>query len=160
MTQDEIVKANEKIARFMGWEKDKQGFWIGCKQGIHYALSFHKSWDELMPVVEKIEDLGYYTQSINLRSNPDAPKFFSITTREHTCISDAYAKEKVDAFFECIVKFIDWYNENEVTINIDSGKLKRHIPWYERKTHPFEGLTTPREYEKPRMCGPECNCDK
>lgn len=48
---------NELIAEFIGWTKDSNGFWIGCPNGTHYKLTFDSSWNELMPVVEKIRKL-------------------------------------------------------------------------------------------------------
>jgi len=41
---------NEIVAEFMGWVKDSEGFWIGCKHGAHFKLTFNSSWEELMPV--------------------------------------------------------------------------------------------------------------
>jgi hypothetical protein len=63
---------NRLIAEFMGFVPDNNGFYDGWelkKAGLPFAcgamgngtryLRFHLSWDWLMPVVAKIEQLGY-----------------------------------------------------------------------------------------------------
>jgi len=59
----DIIVLNGMIANFLGWEETGPGFPIGYespnKLYSYEELSYHKDWEWLMPVVEKIESLGY-----------------------------------------------------------------------------------------------------
>ena len=93
------MEENKLIAEFMGliessidkkyWtEKTKEG--IG--KGELVELKFHKSWDWLMPVVEKIEQVheGVPQELIKL-------SLFST----------------IDEVYNAIIEFIKWYNKNK-----------------------------------------------
>ena len=58
--QHDIDMSNILIAEFM--QKGSEGFGFYDFDGCHYRLNglkFYSSWDWLMPVVQKIESLGY-----------------------------------------------------------------------------------------------------
>lgn len=68
MNQDEIIKNNKIIAKFMGAYKEKEyislyqfPFFLPTKAMVSLPeeMQFHSSWDWLMLVVEKIESLGH-----------------------------------------------------------------------------------------------------
>lgn len=93
------MEENKLIAEFMGliessidkkyWtEKTKEG--IG--KGELVELKYHKSWDWLMPVVEKIEQVheGVPQELIKL-------SLFST----------------IDEVYNAIIEFIKWYNKNK-----------------------------------------------
>ena len=71
-TEKEILEGNKIIAEFMGltvYEKRyPRNHGIGApennydKDCILEKLKYHKSWDVLMPVVEKIESKGLYVK--------------------------------------------------------------------------------------------------
>ena len=67
LTQEEIITGNKLIAEFITIEI-KDGWYYFDHPIIHEAelayfknFRFHSSWDWLMPVVEKIEEMGHYT---------------------------------------------------------------------------------------------------
>lgn len=111
---------NELIAEFMGVEhkpdpcvKSKELFWhydeINCMSS---ALSFDTSWDWLMPVVEKIETLGYYPTFQYLRSEKEEGRhFFNIVDASHQMITTHIEISKILAVYKSIVDFIKWYNQ-------------------------------------------------
>lgn len=135
-----IEQNNEMIAVFMGAviigkgesrliafpdTKIEGGGYISNNKSIK-DLKYHTSWDWLMPVVEKIESLGdgdYITE-------------FSINNHNVTLISQVNSKvkealnlpidtlkvridyfdsdsSKLQATYQAICQFIEWYNENK-----------------------------------------------
>jgi hypothetical protein len=124
-----IIEGNEKIALFDGMKLTTNKDWkrsYYCeydndgsikkehhqtKDGIFRTLRYHESWEVLMPVVEKIEEMGYFTNAVLMRSEKPAKHFFSITDRSHVCLADAYSDKKIDAWYAAVLKFIDWYNQ-------------------------------------------------
>lgn len=100
------VEGNKLIALFLGWEAE-----------------YHKSWDALMPVVEKIEELSWKFAGDDVRSHS-----FSIT-RTHVCITGytgvgqdflfyqtPYGKSpetKIQAVWDAVTHFINEYNQNK-----------------------------------------------
>lgn len=73
MKTNEILQGNRILAEFMEYEAESQFGTMRWHTGFNYEecgdswtdlyedgeLRFHLSWDWLMPVVEKIESLGY-----------------------------------------------------------------------------------------------------
>jgi hypothetical protein len=77
------------------------------------GLDYHTSWDWLMPVVEKIEEITqrmfdcrkhkqYYSVRISIQKNIFADKSFM-----------GFSINKKDAYYEAVVEFIKWHNENK-----------------------------------------------
>lgn len=104
---------NKLIAEFMGMRFESDDFeFYGDGTNIFTVdqLSFHNSWDWLMPVVEKIESLGAnvligrmlcdikYTNPLN------EDEIFEIRIASGI---------KINAVNGAVVKFIKWYNENK-----------------------------------------------
>lgn len=105
---------NELIVDFMG------GYHKGLLRGVDWDVAMYdKSWDWLMPVVEKVESIwddyhGYFGVHINsnsctiqgtkLRTNPENyhPAYFA----------DYTLGSKIESTYAAIVVFIIWYNEN------------------------------------------------
>ncbi|MDW0189363.1 MAG: hypothetical protein QOA70_06900 [Nitrososphaeraceae archaeon] len=106
---------NILIAEFMGGEWIHEGEW--CKRfmftnkpGYAYfpsALLYHESWDWLMPVVEKINNLGF-TIAINLQSvRPMCDtSIFSMQLPEMIGYED---KSSINATIKAVTEFIKWY---------------------------------------------------
>jgi hypothetical protein len=139
MTQEEITKGNQLIARFMGYriiENLKEKEWTIFEHGKYGAdwlfmsydrdsfdekvkelFKYHSSWEQLMPVVEKIESIqdefhGYFLvaiasngctiQGTNLRTDPDNfhPAYFN----------DVTLSTKIESTWYAVTQFIQWYN--------------------------------------------------
>lgn len=56
MTPEEVTRRNEAIALFMDWQYSMGVWWSNVDEGgfPHEVLYFDVSWDDLMPVVEKM----------------------------------------------------------------------------------------------------------
>ena len=93
------MKDNKIIAEFMGVYSDENGYdysKIGNK-GINY----HKSWDWLMPVVQKIESLGYV-----FTIQGGKAEYNEMTSKPKIFI----AKDKMSSTYKAVVKFINQLN--------------------------------------------------
>ena len=71
-------------------------------------LPFNSSWDWLMPVVEKIEDLGYTTNICCTHLGQNMVNMGDRTGRQYSRI---VKKSKILAVWLAVVEFIKWYNE-------------------------------------------------
>ena len=69
-------------------------------------MQFATSWDWLMPVVEKIESLGYDTELVNRLD--EGGNFFCIND---SVVPQTYAETKLKAVYQAVVEFIKLYNE-------------------------------------------------
>ena len=110
---------NKLIAEFMGFQKTNIG-WYDSEETMpplsntydsntfdEHELAFHKSWDWLMPVVDKIESLGYeffiVEDRIKIAHNTD----HSIDT----IINFTLGGSKREATYKAVVEFIKQYNK-------------------------------------------------
>jgi hypothetical protein len=126
------MKENKLIAEFMEYPD------FGTKGDFSY-LNYHKSWDWLMPVVDKIEEMGFTTSiktsyaRINPKKNAGYEHYISYITwnedgwssrKPHASYDDDYdmgnisysPKEIIDkrrAVYEAVIAFINWYNKNK-----------------------------------------------
>lgn len=125
MEENKIVEGNKAIAKFMGWSfgasdighkgwfkpslKDHGYLTAGCR--TDKGLKFNRSWEQLMPVVEKIESLPHH----------DRPDFNYVVTIEsgYCVITDngeapiaeaQWDGPKIDLVWHCVVAFINWKN--------------------------------------------------
>ena len=124
------MKDNKLIAEFMGavgtpkYNPTEWDVYItGCldvdsddENAQHFytpdEMKYHKSWDWLMPVVEKIEDIecketstdlvGYHLYDIEIRQN--------VTTIHGTNIEET-AGDKLFNTYNAVVEFIKQYND-------------------------------------------------
>ena len=153
------MKENKLIAEFMGLELEEtlEGLFVYAKKEqsriklndiktefyeIHELL-YQTSWDWLMPVVDKIEEMGFKTAiktsyvRINPRENAGYEHYISYITfnedgwssrKPYASYDDDYLdyidmgnisytpKEIIDkrrAIFEAVIAFINWYNKNK-----------------------------------------------
>ena len=104
MTQKEILEGNKLISKFKGWEFDNHSHTYRLGDLIMTELNFHKDWNLLIPVVEKIEILGFrWEMGMSLTHPYHYCKIWSIGTIEGI--------SPVDAIYGAIVEFITWYND-------------------------------------------------
>ena len=124
MEQNKIIEGNKLIAEFMGltfipadefvkcFEEgvpvDKKDVWLAppTKCGTINQidkLEYHTNWNWLMPVVEKIESLGYDFSIDNcyVRIWDGGQSDFEMTFSEPTKLLTAYF---------AVIEFIKWYN--------------------------------------------------
>jgi hypothetical protein len=149
MNKEQILEGNQLIALFMGaaieqdyciikdQQQDGLGFYFNKSNApdidlrySSFGIKYHKSWNWLMPVVEKIESMFY---SVNNTSSPwyedetdttnrnKIQYVVIISDRNHRIVinsSNYYLERdnKLIATWFAVVEFIKWYNnykENE-----------------------------------------------
>jgi hypothetical protein len=98
MTQEEILEGNKLIAEFMGLPVHEEYF-----RGID-ACKYHSDWNLLMPIVEKIESLGYSFE-IELFS------CYVIDSKTLSTIIECHYNSKIKSTYQAVVEFIKWYNQ-------------------------------------------------
>ena len=102
MTEEEIIKGNKLIAEFMGLHFHKIG-WVdkyhidGNYESI--ILDYNWSWDWLMPVIEKIESLGYAVRILDVGCGI-----------EGDLIIERFGTTKIEGTLLTVIEFIKWYN--------------------------------------------------
>jgi hypothetical protein len=122
---DDIVKNNMLIAEFLGYKNtspNNSSFNFYEKEGAKIieamSMNYNKSFDCLMPVIEKIENIiesnhifcahAYRIgmSSFNIRIEKDR-RFYEF---------EAYFIEyesKLSAFYSVVIQFIKWYNKHK-----------------------------------------------
>ena len=116
MEKNLILNGNELIAEFMGFKviaksfEDKLIYNIPTNNGIgyiSYMMEYHKSWDWLMPVVEKIEEMSV---SVSISYN-----YCYIETEQQKggFNKKIQSKNKLKSTYKAVVKFIKWNNKNK-----------------------------------------------
>ena len=104
----ETIEENKLIAIFMGYECFNPKSWCivldkNTTTGINTWAKYNSSWDWLMPVVEKIESLGFRVEIIGLTCS-------IYTNSEENIYVDEPAMTKTEATWQAVVEFIKWYN--------------------------------------------------
>lgn len=84
-------------------KKGMGSFHLDVNQPFH--AEYHSSWDWLMPVVEKIEDMSY---DVNITGT-----HVIIVNSENGYEYDDMANSKIKAVWEAVVIFIQWYNNQK-----------------------------------------------
>jgi len=119
-----IQKGNVLIAQFMdNWADTGQepAFYVYKHKGYEsHELLFHESWDWLMPVVEKIEELGYYVNILSYTTDGNNKEFGCQITKydeedyqyKNLPLKFTFAKSKIEEVYLQIIEFIKWYNKN------------------------------------------------
>lgn len=113
-----IEEKNRMIAEFIGMQKTELGWYDNnevlklpnTSDNTFDDLLFHASWDWLMPVVEKIELLGYSVEKNFQHIDND---WQTLITKGHDILFQDFAKEGIDAIYCTVISFIEWYNENK-----------------------------------------------
>jgi len=120
-TKEEIIEGNKLIAEFMGYEKTIYSdvfngdlYALDVSKGEIYAISqmqYHTSWDWIMPVVEKIESFGFYTNILSA-DNDNKKHAMHITLVNEEEQYSLWYESKILAVYKAVVEFIKWYNQN------------------------------------------------
>jgi len=78
---------------------------------VESKLKFHSSWDWLMPVVEKIDSLGYETEILSYNDVKDSSRINQcVILQNNNVIVRPDAKTKIEATWQAVVDFIQWHN--------------------------------------------------
>ena len=126
---NEQRESNKLIAEFMGakytkgWSESTNpmyhfeikpsfhpDYWHTFDFQIDHML-YHSSWDWLMPVVDKIESLGFSTHIIHTKSVGSLMHIINYITDVIT----TKGENKIEVVYTNVVKFIKWFNENKKT---------------------------------------------
>lgn len=70
--------------------------------------TYHKDWNRLMPVIEKIESLGYDTR---IRTHLPVKHLCSVNDEHGNPDICEVSSSKIEAVWLAVVKFIKWYND-------------------------------------------------
>jgi len=112
-----IKESNKLIAEFMGntYEKGLGHLVVNMDTHKNYISSehmkYHSSYDWLMPVVEKIEEVDVVA-SFQI----EQPTIYIWASSENSTFEDIeieiFNKTKIEAVHQAVVEFIKWYNTN------------------------------------------------
>lgn len=134
MNEQEITESNILIAEFMGLIVVPCGTkaigQIKLPEVSGAFLKYHSSWNELMPVLEKISTLTYKTpwkSEINYRIETDFRHAFQIEggkfhACEPICLPPIEEQPLITAAFKCAVQFIKHYNAKQAKKKTRSEK--------------------------------------
>lgn len=120
-----IVEGNKKIAKFMGAKTARhktvnalmwvcEGYHLHNKLYFPNNLKYHKSWDWLMPVIFKIESLGYrFTiQSYQAQvwdKNPSKEDIDTMGDLAGFIIDADFHEDEMENAYDAVVSFIENY---------------------------------------------------
>lgn len=96
-----MTKENILIAKFMDRNPPNENYRL---------LWYDQSWNWLMPVVEKIESLGYKTK-ITTKDEEGHVCYIYISFKHSKWGS--HTKSKIEAVYKACIMFIKWYNQNK-----------------------------------------------
>tara|TARA_R100000773_G_scaffold19589_1_gene17598 strand:- start:852 stop:1127 length:276 start_codon:yes stop_codon:yes gene_type:complete len=88
----ELTNNNKLIAEFMNHE-------YRCDA---HGNTYHNSWDWLMPVVERIESLGYWVN----RNDGDV----TIYNKNDIVVITPMSSGGIDMMYKAVIEFINQYN--------------------------------------------------
>lgn len=104
----ELQTTFQDVQIWMDWENntiplwDKRDYWLASE------LKYHTSWDWLMPVVEKIEELGY---CVWFQTRKKAPILITIWKNGDEIIRIGNLHDtKIKTVYNAVIDFIKWYN--------------------------------------------------
>jgi hypothetical protein len=118
MKDKKIIAGNNLIAVFLGANvlsvtKRRTGnLYIYDKAGNYN--SYHSDWNELIPVLEKIESLGYHTRICfdDFGTWMQIHYGLSVADTSETKALNQHGT-KIENTFNSIVEFIKWYNKKK-----------------------------------------------
>lgn len=120
MTEQEILEGNNLIAQFMGYiqEETIDEGWLMWKRNKQDAISFRtltfeKNWNELMPVLDRIESLTAEDGRgvVNFVVTQDSV-YCVISQGGEAIIADYQGETRIECTYGAILKFIKWHNQD------------------------------------------------
>lgn len=107
MTDKEIQEGNVLISNFMGDVTGDPAEWVTTDKRFVDKLKYHSSWKWLMPVVEKIEGLGYF---VSINGNDCL-----ITDERRSLIAHTQRFEtKIQTVLKAVTSFIEWHEDRRL----------------------------------------------
>lgn len=100
-----MKESNKLIAEFMGVDQVDIDYAIN----EHGQLKYHLSWDWLMPVIEKIESLGYTFEKNYQRVDKD---WQSLIVKGNDILYQEFNENSLQCSHYVVVEFIKYYNQN------------------------------------------------
>ena len=101
-------KNNKKIAEFMGEDIGHDHMVIRHKgnKTVWTTMTYHESWDELMPVVRKI---------VHICCNDNEDDLFE--SDEYTSILETIPLAIMEDAYKVVIEFIDYFTKRNIKIN-------------------------------------------
>ncbi len=124
----DIIESNKLIAEFMGMQHTSKLGWYDYEEVMsEYAcqmvggntfeeLQYDRSWDWLMPVVDRIETFNFKVDGVT--TSADVHIVYGdcrIVDEDGGGLFEFYSHstdsgDKLQATYDSVVKFIEWYN--------------------------------------------------
>jgi len=111
MILSKIEVGNSAIADFMGIKTGDRDYpYVVHKDSWRLGgLRYHRSWDWLIPVIEKIQSLGY---SVHLESRFGLAYHRCVIFKSPILIDQFGEAEWIDSAWKAVVEFINKFNDN------------------------------------------------
>lgn len=103
--EKEILEGNKLIAEFEGRINE-----LCHHNNTSSPYDYDKSWDWLMPVVERIDSRTPYDPCVTIEYN-----WCSIKMLNGGFNIEVVGNSRIEATYKAVVDFIKWYNENNKT---------------------------------------------
>lgn len=139
MIRKEIIEGNKLIAEFDGYRKDPYYGWLASNKTDHWDdkyrsddyLQYHSSWDWLMPLVGKIENMSHKGFPINVTigssgayiginpTNSGGEKYDGEKVIANTLNINYFANLpqeeicKIESVWKACIQFIKWHNNEQ-----------------------------------------------
>lgn len=120
LTKEFILENSKKIAIFDGYQLQEDNVYRGINGNEDYTpiyindgdtFLYHESYEWSMPVIDKIEMLGY---SVYMFPNHSFAIYKGNTiSSERITKIEGKGLTKKQTLFLLIIQFIDWYNSNK-----------------------------------------------
>ena len=130
---ENIVENNKLIAEFMGAKPSDRyadgTTFVYTKESLptphssyHWdlgSMEYDIRWDWLMPVVEKIDNIGFDVciSRISCKIHPILEPEKTITS-----LVCGDTSKKLELVYGCVIEFIKWYNRKRLTSHIGNNK--------------------------------------
>ncbi len=135
MNEKEIYENNILIAKFMEYPNNGVFYSINVfnpetlNSRTHHEqqLHFQDSWEWIMPVVEKIESIGYpYERDMYYRIDIGEETYLR---KDGELSQYIVSSNDRDGLYKICIEFIKWYNSknNENTIDVVSGLVNKKL---------------------------------
>jgi hypothetical protein len=112
-----VEEGNKLIASFEGFKTYVMNGYTNVEysddnvrtiQDTHY----HSSWDWLMPIIEKIEDFRDENSCALWNFKTEQCFVEVVENKTSETILECDGMDKLDASYNAVVEFIEWYNNN------------------------------------------------